>query len=968
MNKPTFPYGLLLVLLTFVSLATWHSVIVPITQGEDELAHFRYLSFVAETGRLPIDDTERERAWYRSDWPPLYHLLVGWTVSRLDTTQPVLKEVGDSSRRLLVGQIVYPRLIIYTEDAVWPWRDGLLAWHIGRFISIAFAVGALLITHRTAFEWAQATPTLPLSPTTFATLTTALLAFIPRFGFTSAMLSDDSLFILLSALVVWLLLRALRGDDRLRIYALIGLLLGLSIATKYSTGLLPLLIVPLLIWRKWQRATALEPAAIWTWRPVILRVVICWLSVLLGSSWWFAWIGYHFNTVNRDGWLLGLLHPLLASGPDVSMRRVFAFFTGERFSAPIRPDAISEGTWLGWLSYLFQTFWSVPILEVDPLFPLAHLLMLLVCGASLLGLIHFWRISPTQSRAEIALFVAFVALLIPFPVLRFQLTYNILETGQGRHILYPAAQTIPLLLMLGWLTFNYQSATALALARKLPARAKQISLSLLPLALLLWTIIQLGLMQTTYPDPLPVRTTPPPQSNPIWSASAELPLHLLDYHLNQTAASLDLTLHWQASEPPQQNYRLLTELVDTSQTTWLHWQSHPVAGLYPTRAWDAGDIVRDHLRLPTTHLPDGTYQLRLHWLPQAAETPLGEPLTLATVTINQPDDEATPFYTPFYNEAPPFYDEATPFYRPAPPPVALSNPRPTSLPAELPPTWTSVEANFGDQLSLRGYSLPQRRFAIGQPIPLTLYWQSLAPVLSDTLTFAVLLNQADQQAHGQVDRYPLWFYNPILWVEGEVVEDAFQLSTAPTAPPGVYFIHVGQYYQTSNGATSLPLMQDGQPTDSTAVRIGPLKIGQPQYDFLRQPDEARFAEKVAVTWGDQITLLGYDVALTATQLDLTLYWQAEAAPSADYTTFVHVRTLDTDETVAQHDQPPTGGVYPTGLWDAGEIVVDNLTVPLGDVPPGGYRLLVGLYEPRTGQRLTLPQQPDNALMLQHINR
>ena len=56
-------WGLALVLALFVLLAGWHSVIVPLTQGEDELAHYRYLSFIAQTGRLPATPAERERAW-----------------------------------------------------------------------------------------------------------------------------------------------------------------------------------------------------------------------------------------------------------------------------------------------------------------------------------------------------------------------------------------------------------------------------------------------------------------------------------------------------------------------------------------------------------------------------------------------------------------------------------------------------------------------------------------------------------------------------------------------------------------------------------------------------------------------------------------------------------------------------------------------------------------------------------------
>ncbi len=145
-------FGFWIVLLFFVVLATFYSLVVPLTQGEDELAHYRYISFIAETGRLPINYTERQQAWYRADWPPFYHLLVGWAVSSLDTTRPHLKDVGESPRRRLVGEIFYPRLIIYTEDANWPWQDGILAWHLGRFISILFAAGALIFTHLTVLE------------------------------------------------------------------------------------------------------------------------------------------------------------------------------------------------------------------------------------------------------------------------------------------------------------------------------------------------------------------------------------------------------------------------------------------------------------------------------------------------------------------------------------------------------------------------------------------------------------------------------------------------------------------------------------------------------------------------------------------------------------------------------------------------------------------------------------------------
>jgi hypothetical protein len=64
------------------------------------------------------------------------------------------------------------------------------------------------------------------------------------------------------------------------------------------------------------------------------------------------------------------------------------------------------------------------------------------------------------------------------------------------------------------------------------------------------------------------------------------------------------------------------------------------------------------------------------------------------------------------------------------------------LPADLPSSqggtkggYIPVEANFANQVKLRGYVLPSRRIDPGGGLPLTLYWQSLAPVLGDYVIF-----------------------------------------------------------------------------------------------------------------------------------------------------------------------------------------------------------------------------------------
>ncbi len=77
-------------------------------------------------------------------------------------------------------------------------------------------------------------------------------------------------------------------------------------------------------------------------------------------------------------------------------------------------------------------------------------------------------------------------------------------------------------------------------------------------------------------------------------------------------------------------------------------------------------------------------------------------------------------------------------------------------------------------------------------------------------------------------------------------------------------------------------------------------------------------------------------------LEIGLHWRAENPPAANYTVFVQL--LDrAGQVAAQRDRWPGDGLYPTTSLQAGQIITDNLALPL-HVPPGDYRLITGLYQ------------------------
>jgi hypothetical protein len=72
-----------------------------------------------------------------------------------------------------------------------------------------------------------------------------------------------------------------------------------------------------------------------------------------------------------------------------------------------------------------------------------------------------------------------------------------------------------------------------------------------------------------------------------------------------------------------------------------------------------------------------------------------------------------------------------------------------------------------------------------------------------------------------------------------------------------------------------------------------------------------------------------------------------------YSVFVHLLGPD-DKIWGQQDRIPGGGNYPTTAWVKDEVIEDLFEIaPAAGAPAGDYRLAVGLYQARTGERMTM---------------
>lgn len=84
------------------------------------------------------------------------------------------------------------------------------------------------------------------------------------------------------------------------------------------------------------------------------------------------------------------------------------------------------------------------------------------------------------------------------------------------------------------------------------------------------------------------------------------------------------------------------------------------------------------------------------------------------------------------------------------------------------------------------------------------------------------------------------------------------------------------------------------------------------------------------------------------ELDVRLWWQAVREASQNYMVALRVRDAGGQDWAALDVQAGGAGLYPTGLWQPGEIIPDGyrLAMPPG-VPPGDMTLTVALYDRRT---------------------
>jgi len=157
-------------------------------------------------------------------------------------------------------------------------------------------------------------------------------------------------------------------------------------------------------------------------------------------------------------------------------------------------------------------------------------------------------------------------------------------------------------------------------------------------------------------------------------------------------------------------------------------------------------------------------------------------------------------------------------------------------------------------------------------------------------------------------------------------------------------------------AANMQLIRSSLLAGLPARQFMPWTVSATELGKVETTEKVRFGD-VACLWGVRVM---FPVEPDGSLVVLT-YWQPIRNAESDLKVFVHLVPADaqTNAPVAQDDQYPQDGRISSLRWAEHDLFRDVYALPVASLPPGTYRLLIGLYDAGSGRRVTLPDGHDS---------
>jgi hypothetical protein len=226
-------------------------------------------------------------------------------------------------------------------------------------------------------------------------------------------------------------------------------------------------------------------------------------------------------------------------------------------------------------------------------------------------------------------------------------------------------------------------------------------------------------------------------------------------------------------------------------------------------------------------------------------------------------------------------------------------------------------------------------------------WATVHPMAA-ALQVSFLMRGADGRVIAQVDSQPQSGLAPTWsWIPNVAVLDSYCTHTQSWLKQGEDYSVLIRWYRVldQHPTGEVTLVGRRESNTSLAPERPHALITDHQYEV------PQIQHQTAITFGQSIHLLGYDLLSGTQNISLTLYWSSALSLTQDYKLFVHLAPLATPEPIRQEDRFTLNGMYPTGMWVPDEIISETVSLDLAGVPAGDYQLAIGWYDPDTQDRL-----------------
>jgi hypothetical protein len=262
---------------------------------------------------------------------------------------------------------------------------------------------------------------------------------------------------------------------------------------------------------------------------------------------------------------------------------------------------------------------------------------------------------------------------------------------------------------------------------------------------------------------------------------------------------------------------------------------------------------------------------------------------------------------------------------------------PTGAAAVPPPAATARQIpmgqSMGQGLELVAVDLQTPQVQPGEVVWVTLYWRATALPLDAPELVLELLGRENALVGKAQTYHGGGLFPANLWPRDRLVQDreGIRLAADVEAPVALR-------------------LQLGLVGEAQRLTVATVKVTPSTWPTLPEDTLARLEPGIDLV---QATVAPQTVHPGET-VTVHLGWRVAAAPGRDLTTLIHLGQPGIPP-LAVGDAPPLHGAYPTGFWQPGEVIAGDsytLQVP-ADLLPGGYPVLVGLYDPDTLQRTPL---------------